>query len=554
MRFTIKFLLLVQITLAAIVALGPAKPALACSGPPQSFEEILARAQYVVKATVVETDDLGQNYILEAETYLAGGPGPKYLSFGLNQPEMIEGLLLDLYGFGDCKRLYRRVEVGKSAYWFVYRREDGSYATASFNSIFYPDFTLKLPATEEKVFELYVDLYEPNGRGYWRPTEQEFVDFIAERTGDTPTSPDSNSLYPMQAPLLLSTTAESLYLLPMDFGPPVKLEPDSQLYADYVIPRYHGSCASLNCHSTSPNGLFNGTQTETNEITVGSFDDFGITITVEGQGFLFSSTSEAIVIWNSANLEIRYVRYPYGAMREYDMDLINTTELHVSSEHVFESLVGVAQWSPDGRFLAFTDTDGLWLWDVYTENVEPRLLIPVAENGDLPIANYFSPRGRYLAFSQGATKETLDTVSGQHYPYGLVSPNERGLLAFESSLPDTSLNVCTFTPYSCTDDVMFHVRQAAWQDSRSFITVSCYPNEDCNLTTHSPSESYNAGFATYSQVPGEMFTYDSQLDLLAVLSEGYTVTINDTALDLTDSLDGYVVSMEWLPSMFYFVD
>ncbi|KAB2853267.1 MAG: hypothetical protein F9K46_18520, partial [Anaerolineae bacterium] len=98
MRFTIKFLLLVQITLAAIVALGPAKPALACSGFPETIDQILERTQYVVKATVVETDDLSQNYILEAETYIAGGAGPKYFLLALNEPEMVEGILLDVYG------------------------------------------------------------------------------------------------------------------------------------------------------------------------------------------------------------------------------------------------------------------------------------------------------------------------------------------------------------------------------------------------------------------------------------------------------------------------
>lgn len=549
MRLTIKFLLLVQITLAVLVVLGPTKPALACSGTPATIDEILERTQYVVKATVVETDDLSQNYILEAETYIAGGAGPKYFLLTLNQPEMIEGLILGSYGRGGCESFLPTLSLGENVYLFVYRQEDGSYETASsvFNPVFYPHFTESAPATNEKVYELYLTHDDALWRKAWRPTEDEFVGFITERTGDTPTSPNSSTPYPIKAPLLLNTAAESLYLLPVDFDSPIKLEPDSQLYADYVIPHYRGPCASLNCYSTSPNGLFDASQVDAKRIYMRFRQGAGMSI--DGQGFVFSPTGDAIAIWHNSAIETRIVRFVDG---RWDTRLISSVELHVNSVYVFESFVGAAQWSPDGRFLAFTDADGLWLWDVYTENAEPRLLIPVAENGDLPVADYFSPRGRYLAFSQGTAKETLDTISGQHYPYGLVSPDERSLIV-ELPMSQLPFEICSFTPYRCNQHTPYII-QVAWQNKHSFVAIACYRPSSCNLETYSDLDTTDLGISLYSQAPGEMFAYDSPLDLLAVLSEGYTVTINDTALDLTDSLDGYVVSLEWLPSMFYFVD
>lgn len=559
MRFTIRALLIFQIVLWVMLAIGPVEKAYACSGRPAPFDSIVEHTDYVVKATVVETDELGQNYILEAETYLAGGAGPKYLLLALNHPILIQGVLEDLYGGGDCNGLFRGLSVGESAYLFVYRREDGSYGTASgplFNPVFYPSVSY-YEDSGEKAFNIYLTDEEGQADEGHSLTEAEFINLIAERTGDLPATPQPDTPYPLKAPLLLSTVAESFYLLPVDGQPPVRIESDSWLYSQYVISRYHGSCHSLNCYSTSPNGLYNALQREENEIVISTYDRGEAILT--GQGFLFSTTNTTMAVWNDPNLEIYLLRQAGDGMREFPRELVNSVSLEVRPAHIFQSFNGVAIWSADGRFLAFSDAAGLWLWDVYTPQNEPRLLLSTSENGDVPVADYFSPTGRYLAFSQGDTRETLDLIFGNRYPYGVFSPNEANLVPFDPAATDNPLLMCSLTPYECKQLIGRDVRQVTWKNNEVATIVICGDSVATCLIQEVPvlQSAYAREILVYDD-KGSMFAYNPRMDAQINLVDGCTLILRYPYGEFTNDycgvLDGYILSMEWALPLFYYAN
>jgi hypothetical protein len=232
------------------------------------------------------------------------------------------------------------------------------------------------------------------------------------------------------------------------------------------------------------------------------------------------------------------------------MQVINSVALNtVGMDDVLPRSESAA-WSPDGRLLAYSDANGLWLWDVFTLDTEPRLLIAV--DGDkLPNARYFSPMGRYLAISENGENKTLDLVSGEFLPDGVISPDERTLLAFDTTAELFSFSICRLTPYQCIGEIDSLIRQLEWKSSREYIAIGCVPN-DPNTCAIFEEDYFHWVYYYYpGQSEGLAFDYDHANDALVVLRDEDTILVNDEERDLAQWLDGDIVSIEWLPSLFY---
>ena len=212
-----------------------------------------------------------------------------------------------------------------------------------------------------------------------------------------------------------------------------------------------------------------------------------------------------------------------------------------------------AAWSPDGRLLVYSDTDGLWLWDALLENSQPQLLL-ATENGQIPLARYFSPSGRFLAITISEENHYLDLVSGQLLPDGIFSPDEQYLIAFDTINGSIQGFRCSVPFQNCIgiegDD--FIIRHIAWVDNRNVIISICHePTSECRVT-HNNIYGY---FGTAYGDNVSEFAYQQETNLLAILQDEYVININRDGwenLNLESSLDSPIDKIEWMPSLFYY--
>ncbi|GIK65509.1 MAG: hypothetical protein BroJett018_33030 [Chloroflexota bacterium] len=535
----IKYTFIGLVIFWAIQMIGASHPAAACSGPGTlDIDYLVDFSDVIVQATIFEADDWSQNYILQVKQYVTGGPGPEFLLFSLNSPTRTQGIMDGYFGGGDCSRFYEAVPHGTTGYFFLDRQADGSYFTTT------SSLSLWLVSFDEPML-----FYEYNAeRG--TPVqlvldEPQFLAYVAKRSSVFPISPDSTLPYPRLAPLLIKTATGSNYLFPIDMQPPILLEEDDIIYT--------GACITIHCKAFTPNRLYSGRIDGPNFIAINTSSG------AYGDGFLFSPTSDAIAIWNPPSLEIRYLRLPRDMPYSFDMLLLNQRELNVKDSN-FAAYMGLAVWTPDGRFLAFSDAIGLWHWDVYTPNAIPTLLIQATDDDSIPTPLSFSPGGRYLAYEWQGKKAVIDVISGEQHPFGVVSPDDRTLL-FEDTemLEHSKLRFCMLTPDYCNDRFYQYVTlergtpiQLGWKNSQFALAVICTDLADSASCRVEEIPVHDYMYPTRRQ--GYAFAYNESDDSLAIVTTPEVITINDIPFDLSASLDGDLVTIEWLPSMFYFVD
>jgi hypothetical protein len=262
---------------------------------------------------------------------------------------------------------------------------------------------------------------------------------------------------------------------------------------------------------------------------------------------LYSATSDALAVWNftgdEATLDVYTLKYfRMRRMQDDEAQLLVSTPLRLDS-----IMPDSAAWSPDGRILAFVDSRGIWLWDVFTPDSAPELLMETVTT-----LRGFSPMGRYLMLGDEATGQTIDLVNGAVYPPGLVAPDDRMLLTFG---PEPQ--IIHFTPYSVSDlDYPENpVYQIQWYDNDIFLVLTCADRTQpatCQVTQ-------NAAWRRASSrlYEGSGFAYDTHTDTLAMIKDTNTIAFRTPIhygiyeRDLSPWLDGDIAAIEWLPTLFY---
>jgi hypothetical protein len=553
-----KYLAVLALLCVAIPSFILVQDVQACSGGGENaIQDDLSWTDYVVKAEVVSVDDVRQNAILRAESYLFGGAGPEYLAFVQNDPAIITRIT-EGDPYGNCRFFKPELNVGFSAYFFLNRRPDGAYRLMdSWNGVSYYAFPDASTTTTLYSHE--------NGRFVNHElNEQDFVDFITRFGESTVTEPDSTFIYPRLAPLKITTVNGTNYVLPVDSGVPVEATSDfinemSDLTlgpenADWNESYFtNTTCPGDGCIQVSPDGI-NRAEQDGEQIRW-----FGGSAT--GRAFQFSSVGDAIAVWNEDRIEF----YTLGwAKRDQDFEEVTLFNAVVLAG---DDVPYQSAWSPDGRIFAYSDAEGLWSVDVYNPAAEPVSLI-TTESGAIPVALGFSPLGRYLQVERGDERLTLDTISGDVFPDGLVSPDDQILLAFDTRIVTSDVQLCYLAPVTAcepldtlivrdgSDDgtVFNRFAQVQWRNRFSFIATICgRDNEaDCVVndiySVHCCGSWYNS---EYDLVPGYTFDYFAPGDVLAVAQDGFIVAINGEAYDLSAVLDSPIATIEWLPSLFY---
>jgi hypothetical protein len=94
--------------------------------------------------------------------------------------------------------------------------------------------------------------------------------------------------------------------------------------------------------------------------------------------------------------------------------------------------------------------------------------------------------------------------------------------------------------------------QVEWRDNYSFWVLACQ-RDDLNACV--VDQRYNEGGRLWRDsvyvIKGNAFDYLADKDYLAIVQGHFTVLVNDETLDMSGQLDSPIVSVEWLPSLFY---
>ncbi|HEX2907869.1 MAG TPA: hypothetical protein VHO69_13455 [Phototrophicaceae bacterium] len=473
------------------------------------------------------------------------GTGPEYILLALNNPLAVENKLQLRERGGTCTEVSAALEMEKTIVVFLIHEKDGAYRWRDFTSGLY---SFDEPDGLTSVFYRYP---KSDSESPWREFSfSELQTYILERTRQQTIQPDKTQPYPTTQPILLTLNDGSKYVLPVDSGAPVLMTEKEML--TYLLP---SGCSSPPCWASSPNGLDAARLvSDTSQIQPG--DGNGSNLLFQGDAILFSPTSDAIAFWNGKTIEVYALFYPRLGFWE-QRQLVNSITLDLVSGGYFEP--GLAAWSPDGRLLAYSDRRGLWLWDVFTTGSLPRLLLPRQNN--VPYARHFSPAGRYLAITEGSQRYYIDLVNGDRFPDGLISPDDRILFAFDTTVTgefDMTVQQLVFPGQSQASDFS-PLQSVQWIDSNRFLIALCRPGyyqEDgpwvddpwCGVTDYYSFSS----FGDQKWYPGFKFDYSFITDSVATVVDDTTISINGAEQKVTLPPGKAIVDIQWLRPLFYY--
>ncbi|MFN8418015.1 MAG: hypothetical protein U0528_02025 [Anaerolineae bacterium] len=191
---------------------------LACSGLGPDINYLIDSSSVIVKAKAITVDETGQNGIIQVESYLKGGAGPTYLLLTQTSPVEIASLTENPYRSGSCNSLAYNLNLGETIYFLLRRNDDGSYSLVARDLItesayIFPTATSTITVVSPEFTFLTL-------------TETEFAAYVQNYVGMPPANPIPGTPLPRTAPILLRTTTDSSYIVPVDDGQVVKLTPD----------------------------------------------------------------------------------------------------------------------------------------------------------------------------------------------------------------------------------------------------------------------------------------------------------------------------------------
>lgn len=523
------------------------QPVEACSGgAPTPLVRLLEEASIVVKARVLDADAYGQTGVVEVMEYFLGSADANLLLVIQSDPPRTTALLENRHGPGGCATLALPLTPDEIVYLFLARNPDGSYRPSVIPTQFsYRTMAYRFPEPDSIMLLVTGDFGDENTPGsleHQQITETEFRQFLLAHTQSVPASPVSDSFYPLPAPILLMTT-NGPYVLHPDHSAPQRIsEQDiAMLRRSSGVWRRNTlgvtGCAEIGCTAYSPNGLDQASVTADGILLNNQ--------SIAGEGFLFSSTNEMVAVWNNNALDFYTFRYPSLGIEEYGSTLFTSHPINQGHDWL-----GKAAWSYDGRLFAYTDGEGLWLLDVYSQT--PRLLLPATDAESAAWGRYFSQGGRYLAITQDDLGEraNFDLITGNLLPDGVLSPNERFLIAYDTSSRVSTYSRCILTsPYPCREIGLG--REMFWLDANHYMISLCDSIEATICNTVAASISCCSGASLGNNL---MFDYEPVTETYLTVLDMQQIEIWDgyhrINHDLQGLIEGEIIAAEWLPSFY----
>lgn len=532
----------------------------------------LNQNEVVVTGRFVELDDIARNGIFQVNQYFVGS-GAEYLALNLQDNDNYHRRHTMRRNYGCGYSELRPMSMNADYIFFLDQNINGTFSFINVSLHSYYEFT-----AEQRTQRMAIN--PPDVAMSEDIVEWNFDETVAHMVAQPdiePIVPDVSQPYPNKAAILLTFGNVSQrdditghVLVPVDGSTPFHI-------AEADVPQYTRQpqqCEVPPCTIYSASGAdqFNLYLVEPTgrPIVMGGHTD----LYVYGQRIIASPTDDTVAVWQDGQIVIYYPSYPNRGfdIRVNELEMLREVHVHGST------LTYPAAWSPDGRYLAFSDDSGLYLWDVFTPFAHPERILE-REGAFVPTIRYFSPMGRYATLSQGTLNFTYDLHSGTRFPDGLVSPDDRAMLAFDTTNPHImDISIQLFAPLKQAENQMHYWRatqhhaQYEWISDTQYLYAACGRGwaevdgpslpwaEWCGL--------YQGGIHRYerdnlflirSEVESEYYrslSYDFDLhteELLLVINEE-RLFIEDVEIDLSTVLGeyGYIREATWLPSFFYY--
>lgn len=543
--------IILALILGAMLAVQLVHPqtAFACSGVPETLDSLIGEADYLIKARIERSDDVGQNHIVRVESYITGGSGPEYLLLSQRERAVIQGLRGGTLGHGDCNFYATRPPTENAFYVFVRRTDVGfmSQFGALFSSDLYVFDESGQPANR-------VNFYDREGR-YHAPTEAEFLSLVADYSSEIPSVPIEDTPYPRTSSLLIVTDDQNYFIAPVDGSAPIAI--DEERVAQHLIGRFdiatnlrgvtgslvghYGSCFGRSCSlqllddMTTVRLAYDG-----DAGTILSPYDFPV---ADGHSALFAN-DRLSAIWNGDRLIFYSLQFQPSA--PYSVHQLHEIQLNGG-----ESVRGASfsAWSPDGTRFAYSDSSGLWL--IETHDIRHPQLLVESENDSIPYATGFSPSGRFLHIN-ASTNYTVDLQNEAILPYGTFSEDERFLLFTDSANGVQNLYLSDYE-HDTSTLVQQNALEFNWLNDRQFLTAVCHGNRHESCVTHRWHIQEHDNQITLvlnadATQTGHYFRVSTDGDI-ALIQNDNTVSINGELFTLPTT--GRIYTIRWLPSFFY---
>lgn len=494
--------------------------ALACSGCVgctwMDIENDLGENTIVVRGSGVRNQDSATVFVAE---YLVGEPDYPYLRVfyfgnGHNNAARIG------YYIGSCGS-GAKYPSDEEAYYVMTRQQDGTYRIN--HIISFPSETHQFTDTS-----IHWDTYSLS--------EEEFL----ERINANPQPPLFMDREfppgPLFSPVLILTENNSLYLLPVDartgddivfivedvqqmqtIDTFISIITDDKIILHEILSGFQWAwdypegvdCLMIDCITFSDNGVIMMRQVDADTIQVCELaliypnsnyvsgptaerhpcvrDTLPLSF-YDGAGVRFSADSNHMAIWRNDQITVYGGLYwVNNLLWEREPIIVASTTLDIPTEaDTTDGFAGRGIWTQDSRWLAYSDAQGLWLWDVFTQ--APHLFLSTQDAGAIPYARFFSESGRYLAVSVGDEHFIMDRFSHLIFPDGIIRPDDRMMIRNDTvnHMP-VPAETCSLLDGQCSPlveaDPMPYIRNAGWR-------ASYYPDEwvPCYVIVKSTTE------------------------------------------------------------------
>lgn len=518
-----------------MLSFGGVSQVAACSGgrAPGGFplDYFLTSAEMTVAGRILTLSESRINAILDIDYYLQGGGDAQFLLLSQENHKRIALIASGRPYPVRCSYLSDTLESGEFIAGLS-RNGDGSYR----GHFLFPDadgwFTVSEYPDPQRVLNF---------------TYEDMIQYIAARVDQTPQAPTTH-MKPRAVQVQLVTTSGETYQLPVDRNTLEAIATTNRLYCN---PWGGDGCTQ---HIVAPNGIDSASL-----YPMGSGMDDSNSLewpyspAFEGQGGVFSATSELITIWSDNTLRVFVTAAQRGisAYSYYSVQLL-TTFTSTPSDPL---ITGAGAWSSDGRTFAFSTQSGIWLWDALTLDSQPYRLLSA---NDEPISvRHFSPQGNYLALETASTRYHVDIHSLHTYPDGLLSPDDRLLAVYDMravSLTPMRLHTLKpeFQPLMGWDRYSTNISQFEWTSNTSYILAAC---GEAIFDPEIPpgfDEPWCKVFVSMighqgTHYDGTAFDYDALTQSLATLVDGDTIMLNGEILDFAGQLSSDIVRIELIP-------
>jgi hypothetical protein len=530
------------ITVLIVVFLGGVfqrSPTFACSGGglPPTLSEFISYVDVVVQGQMVMVDEQGQNGVLQVESILAGDPTPEYILLALNPSRWIHRENERFSGGACFHGVTPPLNTSITMIIFLNRLPDGTFGLGAGPGDYYSAFPLPDSRVSISIGNAKPD--EVTGTPMPNPPPlvvdlKGYTQLIAEAVGHQPKQPQRDTPYPLPTSLYIRTETGTEYVLPVDFSPPLLLTQELALEIGGIL---QPGCVVANCIGASPLGFDTAQVMPDGTVQILSFGG----MIAPGNAFIFSTTSDAIAVWGRDTINIYAL--PFGRLGFCCGELVLINSLALSNG----SLPTAVAWSPDGRMIAYNDGIGLYLWDALTPGSQPRLLLPHLYDPLAP--RFFSATGRYLAVQRGDERFYLDLVSNSTLPDGMLSPNDRNLLEFDTTQTTATLRLYHLAPnrYPPYPVATSGARQAEWMNEGRYLVARCEPESptECSVVEIGLVSTSNLYQDSYA------FAYDPLTQTIAFAQSGQRITVNNYTHDFSAVLDSEIETIEWMQPIFY---